>query len=54
MIAAVIPHVGCGNKVPLLLSVADNFDATGTASLLANLNCIAFDFVTRQKIQGRA
>jgi hypothetical protein len=55
MIAAVMPGVGFGNKVPLLLPLdaADSLNATRAALLLANLNSFAFDFVLRQKIQGQ-
>jgi hypothetical protein len=54
MIAAVIPSVAAGNKLPLLLP-----EATASAEyvnfvplLLANLNSLAFDFVARQKVQS--
>lgn len=50
MIAALLPAVGFGNKIPLLLS----HDKKRTEWLLcANLNSIPFDYVTRQKIQGQ-
>lgn len=58
MIAAVVPFAAFNNKLPLLLpnrakqesSVANyrNF----APLLLANLNAMAFDFVTRRKVQG--
>lgn len=54
MIAAVIPTIAAGNKLPLLSP-----EAAATANyvsfaplLLANLNAFAFDFVVRQKIQS--
>lgn len=56
MIAALMPGVGFGNKVPILLfpqSCAANENAMQAASLLANLNAFAFDFVLRQKLQGQ-
>jgi len=50
MIAAILPAVGFGNKVPIL-------HPTDTAReewlLCANLNSVIFDFVARQKIQGQ-
>ena len=52
MIATIIPHVGCGNKLPLLLPNGDNLTATSASCLVANLNCIPFDFITRSKVQG--
>jgi hypothetical protein len=54
MIAAVIPTVAAGNTLPLLLP-----DHAATISypkwsplFLANLNSLAFDYVTRQKTQS--
>jgi hypothetical protein len=66
MIAAIVPPAAYGNKLPLLLPrVADSavdgaqeiaavLDAYRqfTPLLLANLNAIALDYVTRQKMQG--
>ena len=52
MIAAVIPYVGCGDTLPILIPDEGFFGEQPLACLLANLNCIAFDFVTRQKVQG--
>ena len=49
-IAAILPAVGFGNKVPILrpeTSVRNEW------LLAANLNAIVFDFVTRQKVQGQ-
>lgn len=50
MIAAILPAVGFGNKVPLLIP-------TGTSQqewlLAANMNSVAFDYVIRQKLQGQ-
>lgn len=54
MIAVVMPLAGFGNKVPLLLPGGDAVDyASCAATLLANLNAQAFDFVCRQKLQGQ-
>ncbi|MEB3415131.1 hypothetical protein VCJ71_03530 [Alteriqipengyuania sp. WL0013] len=51
-IAAACPAVGFGNKAPLLLGREEAFDAEAYALLLGNLNCVAFDYVTRSKVQG--
>ena len=52
MIAAIVPRVGCGHKLPVLLPHEGSFDGLDAASLLANLNSFAFDYVTRQKVQA--
>ena len=49
-IAAILPTVGFGNKVPLLKSDEDVRDEW---LLAANFNAIIFDFLVRQKIQGQ-
>jgi hypothetical protein len=51
MIAAMIPEVGVGNSAPLLLS-AHPATATVEGLLLASLNSLIFDYLTRQKIGG--
>lgn len=48
-IAAAFPAVGFGNKVPLLLPKDD----APLELLLGNFNAVAFDFATRQKVQGQ-
>ncbi|WP_291555757.1 hypothetical protein [Comamonas sp. SCN 65-56] len=55
MIAALLPGVGFGNKVPLLLPQTETCaEAARIVSLLsANLNAFALDFVLRQKLQGQ-
>lgn len=55
MIASLLPGVGFGNKVPLLITENTTPQtAARTASLLAaTLNSFAFDFVLRQKLQGQ-
>ncbi|MCL2831452.1 MAG: Eco57I restriction-modification methylase domain-containing protein [Betaproteobacteria bacterium] len=57
MIAALMPGVGFGNKVPLLIPMpADETPQTAAciaSLLLANFNSFAFDFVLRQKLQGQ-
>ena len=52
MIAAVVPRVGCGHTLPVLIPAGAEFDAENTAQVLANLNSFGFDYVTRQKVQA--
>ena len=49
-IAALFPVVGFGNKVPILKPETEDRNEW---LLSANLNAMAFDFATRQKIQGQ-
>ncbi|SDU42631.1 Eco57I restriction-modification methylase domain-containing protein [Stappia sp. ES.058] len=49
-IAALLPTVAFGNKVPLLLRQDESREEW---LLAANLNSIPFDYVTRQKVQGQ-
>ena len=44
--------VGAGNKVPLLLPYDSAGDINTAVNLVANFNCVAFDYVARQKAQG--
>ena len=58
MIACVAPHAGFGNSLPVLLptdKAPDEVQAykKGSYLIAANLNTFAFDFVTRQKVQGQ-
>lgn len=55
MIAAIVPQSGVGNSMAMLLpSQADDASQPRwSALLLANLNCLAFDFALRQKVQGQ-
>ena len=58
MIACVVPRAGFGNSLPILLPINEARDevlAFKSVSYLlaANLNAFAFDFVTRQKVQGQ-
>ena len=55
MIAVLLPGVGFGNKVPLLLpqGLAAKAAARAMGLLIGNLNSFAFDFVLRQKLQGQ-
>ena len=52
MIASIVPQVGCGHKLPLLLPDEGRFSSLDVACVLANLNSFAFDYVTRQKVQA--
>ncbi|MDE0080013.1 MAG: hypothetical protein OXO50_21010, partial [Caldilineaceae bacterium] len=52
MIMAVLPWVGCGHKVPLVILTADNRDSDLAVCLLSNFNSLPFDYVVRQKLQG--
>ena len=49
-IAAILPAVGFGNKVPVLKPETQDRNEW---LLAANLNATVFDFATRQKIQGQ-
>ncbi len=50
MIASLVPLVGFGNKLPLLIPEGA---LRNEWLLLANLNSIPFDFVCRQKVHGQ-
>ena len=52
MIASLIPWVGCGHKVPLLMPDNDSLVADDVAAILACLNSFCFDFVARQKFHS--
>ena len=49
-IASLFPTVGFGNKVPIL---KPETDVRNEWLLVANFNAMAFDFTTRQKVQGQ-
>ena len=51
-IAAFVPWVGCGHTLPVLLPSSESFDAPSSACLLANLDSLCLDYVSRQKNQG--
>lgn len=55
MIATLLPNVGFGNKVPLLIPLGVLAEAAAPIACLlaANLNSFALDFVLRQKLQGQ-
>jgi hypothetical protein len=50
-IGTVIPRVGAGHNLPLIL-FDDAITASQTSLLLANLNSLPFDYIVRQKIGG--
>ncbi len=52
MIAALIPGVGAGNSLPLLMG-SNGLTASAVAALVANLNSVPLDYVVRQKVQGQ-
>ena len=58
MIASVVPLAGFGNTLPILTPIdasesnLQSYKATAPL-LVANLNALAFDFVSRQKVQGQ-
>ncbi len=51
-VAAVVPQVGCGHTLPVLVPAERDFDGESAACLLANLNSFCFDYVARQKVQA--
>ena len=52
MIASMIPKVGCGHKLPLLLPDGEGLNGLDAACVLANLNSFIFDYIARQKVQA--
>ena len=52
LIAAAVPAVGMGNKIPVLLATDVDGYRRSAMYLLANLNAIILDYVTRQKVQS--
>ena len=54
MISSLIPPVGAGNKLPLLLPHDAEFSVNTAAYLVANFSSVPFDYVVRQKVQGTA
>ena len=55
VIASIIPRVGAGHTLPLLMPEADDVRSYQESAWLwlACLNSFAFDFVARQKVQGQ-
>ena len=52
MIACMLPQVGCGHKLPLLLPDGEDLNSLDAACVLANLNSFIFDYIARQKVQA--
>ena len=54
MIAAIIPTGAAGNTLPLL-ELTEHAEGLplGYALFLANMDCVVFDFIARQKVQGQ-
>ena len=52
MIACIAPTAAAGNTFPLLMGDALSLTARAASLLLANLNAIVFDYITRQKAQS--
>lgn len=50
-IATVMPRTAQGDSV-FLYATSPTLDARANAALLANLNCLALDFIARQKVGG--
>ncbi|MCY3990683.1 MAG: hypothetical protein OXF50_05565 [Caldilineaceae bacterium] len=59
MIASLFPRAAFGNKTPIFLPVEGDVDEVtakyknSAALLVANFNCMAFDFIARQKVHGQ-
>ena len=51
-IASIVPKVGFGNTLPLLVGDDASLSADSLAGMVANLNSMCVDFVARQKAQG--
>ena len=52
MIAAAVPLVGLGNKVPVLFTEPAGDYRANAALLLSNLGAVVFDFAVRQKVHS--
>ncbi|MYB68208.1 MAG: restriction endonuclease [Gemmatimonadetes bacterium] len=52
LIAAIVPQVGCGDPLPILLPSEAELDSRAAACLLANLNSFSLDYISRQKVQA--
>ena len=52
VIGAIVPQVGCGHTLPVLVPDNEGVDAENTACFLGNFNSFCFDYVARQKIQA--
>ena len=52
MIASVLPQVGCGHTLPILVFAKECISGESASQFLANLNSFALDYAARQKVQG--
>ena len=52
MIASILPQVGCGHTLPILVLAKESLSGAGASQFLANLNSFPLDYVARQKVQG--
>ena len=52
LIATIIPQVGCGDPLPVLLPSEGGLDGRDAACLLANFNSFSLDYISRQKVQA--
>jgi hypothetical protein len=52
LIAAIVPTTAAGNTLPLLVGEHGRLPSVSASLLLANVNALAFDYVTRQKAQS--
>ena len=50
MIASIVPKVGCGHTLPVLIPSEEGLNARNVACVLANLNSLALDYIARQKV----
>ena len=56
MIASLVPLGGFGNSIPIFSPINEDDESASkdwSYQFVANLNAVAFDFVTRQKVQGQ-
>ena len=53
MIAAIVPHAGYGNTLPVLSADVVKDAPEFGPLLVANLNAMALDYLARQKVQGQ-
>ena len=54
MIAAAIPRSAAGNTASLLLWEGEKSEISDCSLLLANINCVIYDYAVRQKVQATA
>jgi len=51
VIATLLPKVGVGHTAPVIM-LNERFSSQEAVSLLANINCLVFDYVAKQKVGG--